>query len=216
MRAGRVTRIVLLVLVAALSVGQTAGAEDFNAQRMLFLRNDGDCGANAHPFLANAPGRTDLNCGYIGGGPFGEAFAAVGVDTAKIYATEFPLNLTLDASRNVTGVIAVSPYVRGPNGAGSGVGQIVVDLVATGALADGTPVELGSLTQTVTANPVISRQEIPFSIDVADAADRAVLDQFSLSVKIRGVHAAHGFNELNGSSFLRLPFHRAPAEAPAS
>lgn len=206
--------MLLLVALVLFLTGTAVASEDFGAQRVLFLRQTGaDCGTNSRTWLASAPGRTDAGCGYLGGGPFGEAFKTAGVDTAKTYTTASPLEMSLDATRNANGTITVVPYVQGPSGTGSGFGQITVDLKAVGTAVDGTVLELGAVTRTVTATPATSRQEIPFSINLADEFDTVALNDFSLAVTIRGLHGAHGFNELNGSSFVRLPFHR-PAAAP--
>lgn len=215
MRRHAVARIFGLVMVLSMLGGAVASAENYNAQRMLFLRNDGaDCGANARPHLANAPGTNDLGCGYIGGGPFGEVFTTAGVSSAKVYATQSPLNLQVDAARNITGRMTITPYVQGPAPTGSGVGQIIVDLTATAVTDKGEALTLGTQRLTATANPATSRQELDFSMPVDAATDGATMREFALTVNIRGIHAAHGFHQLNGHSFVRLPFTPAPAPQP--
>lgn len=208
MKLAKPKRAILLFVALALSLSGTAMATEGATARTFYLRNDGaNCGTGAHPFLADAPGTKDLGCGYIGGGPFGEVFHNLGVGTAKVYATETPVSLKLDALRNVDGKITVTPYAKGPGDAGSGVGQIVVEVSAAALTAAGQQVELGAATSTVTATPLASRQAVPFSLDVADALDGTDITELYLTVNIRGVHAAHGFNELNGSSLVNVPFH---------
>lgn len=215
MRASRSVRTLAatLVLVVGLTGAALAEAPADGTARTFYLRNDGaDCGTGAHPFLADAPGTKDLGCGYIGGGPFGEVFANAGVDTAKVYVTETPMTLKLDALRNVDGKITVTPYAIVNGNSGSGVGQVVVDVAATALTATNSQIELGSQTTTVTATPVASRQAVPFSLDVADALDGTDITELYLSVNVRGVHAAHGFTELNGSSLVNVPFHAPTVE----
>lgn len=73
-------------------------------------------------------------------------------------------------------------------------------------------VELGAQTTTVTATPVASRQAVPFTLDVPDTLDGTDITELYLTVNIRGLHAAHGFNELNGSSLVNVPFHAPPVQ----
>ena len=221
MRLGTPQRLLLAFAALALSISGTAlASEDTTTQRTFYLRNDGaDCGTGAHPFLADAPGTKDLGCGYIGGGPFGEVFKELGVDTAKVYATETPLTLKVDALRNLGGKITVTPYVNSSAGVGSGVGNVTVDVVATALTASNEQLELGGQSSTVLSTPVASRQVVPINIDIPDALNGADITELYLSVNIRGVHAAHGFNELNGSSLVTVPFQpvveATPTPAPA-
>lgn len=208
MRLGTPQRLLLASAALALSVSGTAlAAEDTTTQRTFYLRNDGaNCGTGAHPFLADAPGTKDLGCGYIGGGPFGEVFKQLGVDTSKVYATESAMTLTVDALRNLAGKITVTPYLNATAGAGSGVGHVTVDVNAAALTATNEQVDLGSQSTTVLSTPVASRQVVPIDIDVPDALNGTNITELYLSVNIRGLHAAHGFNELNGSSLVTVPF----------
>lgn len=220
MRTGTPARVLLAFTALALVLTGTALAETApdDTARTFYLRNDGtDCGANSHPFLDVAPGTKDLGCGYIGGGPFGEVFHSLDVDTSKVYVTETPVSLRLDALRNVDGKITVTPYVKAPGNAGSGVGQVVVDVSAAALTATNEQVALGAKTTTVTATPVASRQAVPFSLDVPDTLDGTDITELYLTVNVRGVHAAHGFTELNGSSLISVPIHPVvePVPAPA-
>ncbi len=219
MRLAIPAKPLLFLAALALFVSGTAMAAEPAADataRTFYLRNDGaNCGAAAHPFLADAPGTKDLGCGYIGGLPFGEIFHQAGVDTAKVYSTETPFALKLDALRNVDGKITVTPYVNAPNGAGSGVGQIVLDVSAAALTSTSQQVELGTFTSTTTATPAASRQQIPFSVDVPDALNGTDITELYLTVNIRGIHAAHGFNELNGSSLVNVPFQPVAVPTPA-
>lgn len=210
MRVPRLARAATAAVVLVLALGGSALAapEDATA-RTFYLRNDGtDCGAASHPFLAAVAGKTDLGCGYVGGGPFGEVFGAAGVDTSKVYITETEMSLTLDASRNVGGKVTITPYVKSGN-SGSGVGQVTVDVVASATNAAGDQLDLGAASTTVTSTPVQSRQEVPINIDIPDALDGADVTGLSLTVNVRGVHVAHGFTELNGSSLITVPFQPA-------
>ena len=218
MRLGTPQRLLLAITALALSVTGTAlAAEDTATQRTFYLRNDGaDCGAASRPFLADAPGTKDLGCGYIGGLPFGEIFAEAGVDTAKVYATDTPLTLKLDALRNVGGKITVTPYASNSAGVGSGVGNVRVDVAAAAMTAAGDQIDLGRQSTTVIATPAASRQVVPINIDVADTLHGTDITELFLTVNIRGLHAAHGFNELNGSSLVTVPFQPAVEPTPTA
>ena len=211
-------RPLLLLLALALFGSGTAMAavDTTTSTHTFFLRNDGaDCGTGAHPFLADEAGTKDLGCGYIGGGPFGEVFNTAGVDTAKVYVTETPFALKLDALRNVDGKITITPYAIVNGDSGSGVGQVIVDVAASAATAGGEIIDLGAVSSTVTANPVASKQRVPFSVDIPDALHGTDIAELHLKVNVRGVHAAHGFTELNGSSLVSVPFQPAVVATPA-
>lgn len=204
LNSARLLGLLLTLLIAGATVAQAEGA---STSQTFFLRNDGtDCGAASHPFLATTAGSTDLGCGYVGGGPFGEVFAALATDTSKTYTTQDAMAMLVDGTRDVTGKITVTPYVTVTGATGSGVGQIIVDIAATGATAEGDLVDLGSISKEVTATPVASRQEIPFALNVDDALSNTQITEFSLKVNIRGIHAAHGFNQLNGASSVTVPY----------
>lgn len=198
----RIIGMLLTLMVAATAIGQAATPPT----RLLYLRNDGtDCGAASHPFLATKKGTADQGCGYVGGGPFGEIFATEGTDTSKTYVTEFALEHLVDASRDVAGQITVTPYINA-GAAGSGAGQIIVEIAASGLDATGELVDLGATSKEVTATPNASKQVIPFTLDVADAVNGASLTELSLKVNVRGIHVAHGFTQLNGESHVSFPY----------
>ena len=212
MRRHRVSSAVVVFLLAVVTAGTALAQVPAPADYTLYLRNDGaDCGAASRPFIAPAPGSDDLGCGYVGGLPFGEVFAQLGTDTAKLYPTDEPLALLLDGMRDVTGQITVTPYA-GAGDAGTGVGEIVVEVSASAYTTANKLVDLGSASISTTATPVASRQVVPFTLPIADELDGTEIKELTLSVNIRGVHVAHGFNELNGESFVKVPFREPVIE----
>ena len=207
MRVRLASRALGLLLVLVVAATGTAFAEgEAPVDQRFFLRNDGaDCGAASHPFLSETAGSGEGGCGYIGGLPFGEIFHTAEVDTAASYVTEDPIELTVDAARDINGRITVSPYFTVTGATGTGVGQVLADVTASGWTADGTAVELGSARVEAMANPVASRQELQFAILIPDELDGIVLEEFTLKVNVRGAHLQHGFTELDGASHVNVP-----------
>lgn len=213
--ATRALGLILVLVVAAAGAALAEGGEPVDHR--FFLRNDGaDCGAGSHPFLSETAGSGEGGCGYIGGLPFGEVFHAAEVDTAASYLTEDPIELTVDAARDINGRITVSPFATVSGATGTGVGQVVADITASGWAADGTAVELGSARVEAIATPVASRQELLFAILIPDELDGIVLEEFTLKVNVRGAHVQHGFTELDGASHVNVPLKPPVAPEPTA
>lgn len=201
----------LLLTAALLLVGLSAQAGASTlvpASTKLHQRQLGtDCGAASNTALSlTAGGSSELGCGFIGGGPFGEAFHTAGEDFGKTYSTQGEVaKQILDASRNVTGVVRVVPYVALNSTQGSGAGNITVDVTLTVERANGQTDVIGSSSKTVLTTPNASHQNITYDLDIPDALDKVTVTDLHLHVNIRGIHAAHGFNELRGNSNFVLP-----------
>jgi hypothetical protein len=204
----RPSHLVALVAILVLALGTTAGADaELVADDLqLFQRNeargDAPCGPGADFNLGLEAGAGEAGCGFVGGLPFGEVFAQTGdtdtfLDTFSTRATEVE-PFVLDASRDVTGQISIVPSL-------AGAGQIAVDLRLTvrAAVGNATTV-LGTTTvEGIAAGPDPVR--LPYTFDVPAAADGKAFRAASLEVYVRGIHANHGYNELNGQSFVTLP-----------
>jgi hypothetical protein len=173
-----------------------------------FLANDGaDCGANDAPHLVTTARTTDLSCGYIGGGlPFGEVFEVAEQSNSRSYgprAGTVPTGLVLDATKDVTGVIAVR------SGAQQGValpggGEIVAE-VSVRLRVGTTNRSLGDQVLQTTVTPQQNNvTRLPFTFDVPDTL-KGTLTGLDVTVTVRGKHVFHGFTLLNGNTFLDVP-----------
>lgn len=199
---------VVAVLVLVLGVGMVGAAEpELVADDLqLFQRNeargDAPCGPGALLNLGLEAGSGEAGCGFIGGAPFGEIFAATGdtetfLDTFSTKTSEVA-PFTLDASRAVTGQIAITP-------SGAGAGQITVDLRLTALAAVGNArTTLGEVTvEDIVVS--IGTEILEYEFDLPDVVEGQSFRGATLEVYVRGIHANHGYNELNGASFLTLP-----------
>jgi hypothetical protein len=197
--------VALVAASGGATLAQTAAATD----RTFYLRNDGaDCGGASHPFLADTAGAEDLRCGYDFGLPVGEVNEVTGTDASVTYTTQTAFDHALDATRDLNGRITVTPYVE-EGSAGSGAGQIVLEVYGQAVTAAGAVVELGSSRVEAIATPVASRQAMLYGILIPDELNGLRLTQLSLRINVRGAHIQHGFSELSGASHVNLPIQPA-------
>ena len=181
------------------------------------------CADESLQFLVYTKPTTGSNCGYIYGAPANEVEHQTqqGVFGGREYGTEEGFNITLDASRNLTGTIrvssrtsvCVSPAAPAPappvpcqeTGQGTGVGEVIVDLVATAETAAFDAISLGSASVKTTVTPGTTNYDLPFSIDIPDALNQSSLGLVKLSVNPRGVHVHSGYADASGISFVDVP-----------
>jgi len=154
--------------------------------------------------LSIVQGTDSGGCGTLGSiTPLNEIGSTVGVvaPAVDIYPAVDGLPLTLDASRPVTGQITLSSFQPGVEAGG---GTVTIDITLTG---DSATIGTTSVSYTVlpTQPPVAST----FSIQPPASLDKRDFGAITLSVRVRGVHAAHGYFSYNGASFVTLPTYSA-------
>ena len=177
------------------------------------------CADESQQFLVYEKPTTGSNCGYIYGLPLNEVdhHANQGLFGAREYGTQEGFGITLDATRDLTGKIVVSsrtsvcpspappPVPCAETGQGTGAGEIIVDLVATGETADFTSVPLGSASVKTTVTPGTVNYDLPFTINLPDSVNQSALSVVKLSVNARGVHIHSGYANASGLSFIDVP-----------
>lgn len=175
---------ILVVALAATLIGPATAAKKKKKKKpkaptpieqQFFLRTDGDCAA---PFLSLTDGE-DADCVFGDGGIVGEIYQETGVlDTVMHYVAADGLPLTLDASRNLTGSIAI----RGWNGLG--VGPAEIDITLLGTIA-GEEVELATFSESYTAGPQeVKMIELDLELDEGFAG--ATVEGLTLDVHAHG------------------------------
>ena len=196
----KLTLILALALLVSI-VGMPAGAAP--SQQKLYLRSNGASAcADQVLTLSTRRGGDESVCGYRNGAPFGEVYEQTGIDDGTKYFTGTDgLPVTVDATRDVPGTIAVGAYL---SGVGGGVGKLVLDVELT-AVSGNSTVTLGSTTVEQDLDPAKDVHELPFTIDVDDAVNGQELTSLSLGVDVRGLHMGHGFLTLDGMSHFTLP-----------
>jgi hypothetical protein len=159
-------------------------------------------------FLSVTPGVAEPGCGYQGGAPFGELYhagAPVG-STIRTYTTSDGVPVYLDALRSTTGNVHVVSTATTNRMA---AGQVRVDVTVRATKQGGGQIVLGTSTSEQIVNPTNSAEmDFPFTLNVADTADRTQLTAISVDVDIRGFHVLSGYHRLNGQSWLDLATYR--------
>ncbi|MBW3619584.1 MAG: hypothetical protein KY461_05015 [Actinobacteria bacterium] len=208
-----------LGLAVALTMATSHPAEFTETTEHLYVHNGADgCTDRSKQVLTYTEPTTGSSCGFIYGLPLNEVEhqTGEGLFLPRRYDTQKPFEITLDASRDLTGTILVSsrtsvcaspappPVPCAETGVGTGAGQVVVDLVATAKGPDGF-VTLGSVEVSTLVTPGTTEYELPFAIDLPDSVDRRVFTLVSLSIHPRGVHVHSGYVNASGRSFLDVP-----------
>ena len=208
-----------LGLAVVLTMATSHPAEFTETTEHLYVHNGAtDCSDQTKQVLTYAEPTTGSNCGFIYGLPLNEVEhqTGEGLFLPRKYNTQKPFEITVDATRDLTGTILVSsrtsvcpspappPVPCAETGVGTGVGEVVVDLVATAKGPDGF-VTLGSTSVSTLVTPGTTDYEVPFAIDLPDSVDRSVLTLVSLSIHPRGVHVHSGYVDASGRSFLDVP-----------
>ena len=177
------------------------------------------CADESLQFLVYEKPTTGSNCGYIYGAPANEIEHNTnqGLFTAREYATQEGFGIVLDAARDLTGKVVVSsrtsmcaspappPVPCAETGQGTGVGEVIADLVATGETADFNTVQLGSASVTTLVTPGTASYELPFTINLPDSVDQSALSVIKVSVFVRGKHVHSGYANASGLSFVDVP-----------
>lgn len=195
------------VLVLGLTGMAGAGEEPelVAGEQIMYQRNGGSCGSSAWYFLSAEAGSSDVGCGYIYGLPLNTVWQLSGGS----YSNAFPtldgngVPVILDASREVTGVVAVRQgHVEGNR---IGAGQILVEVALRGRSAGGQEVELGTTTEERLADVTSEFEDVEYAFSLPADVDRVQFTSFELEVSIRGIHAMHGYAHYRGKSFVTLP-----------
>lgn len=198
------------VAAAALATAlfaSTALAATEEDETTFFLRQQG-CGSTAEAGRLSVDSGTDSanGCGTIGGIPLDEALHTLGAGArSRDFTTENGVPLTLDASRDVTGVIATRTWT----GFVGGVGEVVLEVTLTGThrKPDGklATKALGGGTFRKAASPTAARVDVPISLDVPAELDGLEFTSLTLNLVTRGANVNAGAQSLNGTSKITLP-----------
>lgn len=198
----------------------------------LFTHNPNtSCAEDAGLALVYTPAEGS-NCGYIYGAPIGEIdrTSDLGVfGNEKVFTSTDTGVLTLDASRQVDGVVRVAAResfcasvvdstVNGvapgtvpcvPHaGIGGGVGEIIVDLRLTGTdptVSWGGDIALGSVQVSGTIIPGQTHIDLAYSFDLPASADRVEVSSLTLGVDTHGWHIGTGYANASGATTLNVP-----------
>lgn len=208
-----------LGLAVVLTMATSHPEELTETTEHLYIHNGAaDCTDRSKQVLTYAEPTGGSNCGFIYGLPLNEVEhqTGEGLFLPRKYSTQKPFEITLDASRDLSGTIVVSsrtavcpspappPVPCAETGQGTGVGEVVVDLVATAGGPAGS-VTLGAVEVSQLVTPGTTHYEVPFSIELPDSVDRTVLTSVTLSIHPRGVHVHTGYVNASGLSFLDVP-----------
>ncbi|MFP5219181.1 MAG: hypothetical protein ACLGIG_05510 [Actinomycetes bacterium] len=223
MTRARTARLLTVALAATgLFAASQALAVPVEDETRFFLRANG-CGTTAEAgrlsVESGAPEQdTTDGCGVIGGLPLDEAIYQLdGAATMEDFSTVDGVPLTLDAARDVSGVIATQSWT----GVVGGVGEVVVELEMYATTVDPVTnkmksVVLGSGSFSTQALPTATVYEVPFTFDVADALQGVELRSIVLSVGVHGANWNASAAKYNGSSFVDVPTLVEDETAPAA
>ena len=216
----RLLSLPVLGLAMILTLGTTHAEGFTETTEHLYVHNASDgCADRNEQYLVYDEPTSGSNCGFIYGLPLNEVeyHTGEGLFPPREYTTQAPFEIILDANRDLSGTIVVSsrtsvcpspappPVPCVETGMGTGVGEVVIDLVATATVGSSGFVSLGSAEVSTDVMPGTAVYEVPFTIDLPDTLDRAVLTRVSLSINPRGVHVHSGYVNASGLSFLDVP-----------
>ena len=202
-RTLRLLAFTALLVFGLTTTGAFAEGEFVASDRTFFLRGEG-CGATQEFYLSVKSGADGYDgCGAVGGVPFQEAFHQLDGPAPDTFSSRDGVPVTLDAARDITGEI------RGESWFGSlvpvpGVGQVVVDVTVHGIDSANKTVVIGSVTEDA-INDGKGGVQVPFTIDVPDAANQVELKSLSIDVEVRGANYNSGNLGLEGDSKFNLP-----------
>jgi hypothetical protein len=219
----------LAILALMLAPVPALGTDLAPTTEHLYIHNGAaDCVDEGQQFLEYQKPTSGASCGFIYGLPMNEVEynTGQGIFGPREYATQEGFGIVLDATRDLTGKIVVfsrtsvcpspapPPVPCADTGQGTGVGEVIVDLVATGETANFDSVALGTAQVTTLVTPGTVNYELPFTINLPDSIDQSALSTVKLSVFPRGKHLHTGYADAAGLSFIDVP-SLTPAPAPA-
>jgi len=145
------------------------------------------------------------NCGnnpFYGAG--WEVGVAAGLASPYVFGTAEGVPLVLDGTNPVVAKVQISPFVGGPEGTGSGVGEATLVAALNGRIGDET-VELATAEATYIVTPAQGIYEVPLEFDVA-GFDKATITHLEISLEQRGSSVSHGhYRTLAPASTIAVP-----------
>lgn len=181
------------------------------ADATFFLRRDGECGTEGATFisLVDAPDLDELSCGngYYGiphetGAP---PLAAAPVRYDSREADGVPV--TLDATKDVTGMIGVKSQSANGQPIRTGIGKATLNVEITGVTAGETKT-IGTAEveyDVMPSNDMNQIYEVEFTIKPDAALDKAQFTAISITLWNSGTSARHGFYTTdNPASFFKM------------
>jgi hypothetical protein len=177
--------------------GTVAFTPSVSAGTTYYLRRDGCGTTNDNPHLSTTNG-TDAGdgCGLI--------FSAVGAGSEVDHGAfvDYPasdgLPLTIDSSREVTGVITLA----GIESASAGLATVDVSLEG---LLNGNGIAVGSDSEQVLLVPGQSSYPVAFHLSPSALVDKADLAGLDLRIYVHGAYINSGFIMNSGASSLSVP-----------
>ncbi len=177
-----------------------------------FLRRDGECGTEGATYLSlvDAPDVDDLSCGNLFYGvPAGTGnaqFAAPAISYVSRAGDGIPM--TLDATKDVTGMIGVKSRSVAQNGQGVrvGVGKATLNVELTGITGDGEKlIGATAVNYDVTPGPLDQIYKVEFTIKPDAALDKSEFTSLKLTIWNSGNSLVHGFYTTdNPASFFKI------------
>lgn len=178
-----------------------------------FLRRDGECGVEGATYLSlvDAPDVDATSCGNLFYGipqNLPENAETTAPKISYISRDGDGLPLTLDATKDVTGMIGVKSRSVAQNGQGIrvGVGEATLNVELTGVTA-GEEKTIGTAAVDYTVEPGTLDQiyEVEFTIKPDAALDKALFTSMKLTIWNSGNSVAHGFYTTDDpSSFFKM------------
>ena len=173
-----------------------------------FLRRDGECGTEGVTFLSlvDAP---DLDAGSCGNSNYGIPAAATGADPVAYGTREADgIPVTLDATKEITGMVGVKSRSAAAQGQGArfGVGMTTLNIELIGTTADGEKtIGTAAVDYDVTPGTLDQIYEIEFTIKPDAALDKAVFTSLTLRLWNSGNSFSHGFYTTdNPASYFKM------------
>lgn len=198
-----------LVLIAA--VPAPDGSEYVETTTDVFFHRT-DCSGNNDQLYIDLVASTDGgdDCGTIGGVSqvVNEAFIQAQGEGAWVdsFPNEGPLELRLDGSRDLEGVIVFRQYrgIEQNPGMTPGGGKTDIIVEFQGKV-DGKFVHLGTATGTSTVTPATPEYEVPFTLDLDDDYRGETLTSLTVDLTVHGVAVNQDFMALSGASKFTVP-----------
>jgi hypothetical protein len=179
-----------------------------------WLRNTSDgCDPTAYQLLTS-DGEDATTCGDHAGGIGNEIMLNAFEEPCEpsglygcgnlTYTAAEGIPLTLDATQDISGMIAVGSWAS-ESGAGNGAGQATLVIQITGT-KDGEPALIGEAEVSYTVTPAQSMYENEFTITPDAALNMAEFTTLELNLLNRGASVEHSWYSLDEpASFITIP-----------
>ena len=172
-----------------------------------FLRRDGDCAEEAGRFLSlvDAPDVDTSSCGNNFFGVVDQAEEQAPIRYATRAADGVPV--TLDATKDITGLIGVKSQSAQGQAVRIGAGQanLHIELLGVTAAGETVTISTGDVEYQVTPGDLSQIYEVEFTIKPDAAFDKTSFTSLTLSLKNTGNSVNHGYYTTdNPASYFKM------------